>query len=409
MGRTLSTVLSIRMRIGVFSYDYDPPIGGLGKVVKETIAAQSQASGHQSYLIFSPSPGAPRSVSKLARFFWNRCGGCPVFSLTLGFTLSRLLRTHRLDLLHVHSGSGGVWLLQKPGCPCIATAHHTYYQEAEHVYRSNRLKYWWKRLMGSLERRTYRIADRVVCVSEDTRNVIVSAYKIPAAKVCVIENGIDLTRLRMSDPVTKDGNTILYVGRLELRKGIWTLLKAFAKLRAKHPALKLRLVGSNLLGATLDQFLKQNRLTSAVTLTGFMQLPLLMREMRAATVIVIPSLIEGFGLTAAEGMAAGTCVVGSDADGLKSVIDDGRTGRLFHSGDVDHCIAVIEEVLSRPDQRAFLERCAKSEAEIRFSLPTQARKVQQLYDDVLSVEELKTQGIGYRKEQKMYTIDGIQR
>jgi colanic acid/amylovoran biosynthesis glycosyltransferase len=354
------------MTLGIVAYDYSPPIGGLGIVAKRLRETLCHISPSDRSIVISPSPGADVNSGFLARLWWKRPGGCPLFSLLLACTLSRIVCRHRIDILHVHAGSGGVFLLRHPPCPLVVTAHHTYLQEAEIVFKHQVMKRLWKKLMTRLERRTYVLADRITCVSQDTADFLISRYGIDEKKVSVIENGVDPLPVPSRFP-SKASNTILFVGRIEERKGIFVLLSAMALLHRTHAEVQLRLVGSNLLGDRLQETIRAQGLESVVTVVGYLHDPLMARELASSTVLVVPSLLEGFGLIAVQGMLADTCVVASDAPGLRSVVRDGTTGILFHSDDAASLAGALARVLGDSALRSRLESSARAEAGERFS------------------------------------------
>lgn len=365
------------MRIGIVTYDFSPAIGGLGVVALQTKQMLEKLFPDDTLLTISPSENADDRVSLLAASRWKKPGGCPLFSLMLFFKLPFLIRKHRLDLVHVHAGSGGVFLVRKPSRPLVVTAHHTYLQEAEIVFRKAPLKRIWKRIMSAFEKRTYSLADKVVCVSQDTADFIVERYGQPRSKVTVIENAV--ADLPVHPSVPKSENTILFVGRLEERKGVDTLLSAMTLLRSDFPDARLRLIGQNLLGNDLLRTIAEKGISDIVTLTGYVFDPLLSEEMARATVLVVPSLLEGFGLIAAQGMLAGTCVIASDAPGLRSVVRDKQTGLLFKTGNAADCARAIKEILSNRTLRQMLEKQARVDALKRFSPEARARELHQVF------------------------------
>ena len=246
------------MRVAVFSYDYSPPIGGLGIVVSSAVSELRRLFPENDYIVFSPSPGSDKKVSPLAAMRWKKRGGCPFFSLILNFKIKKIVKKFKPDVLHAHSGSGGVFILKKPSVPMIVTSHHTYLQEAENVFSNPVLKVW-KKFMAILEKRTYSLAQKIVCVSQDTADFIIRRYDQPETKVSVIENGLMIKPV--AGRVEKEKGTILFIGRLEKRKGIWVLLEAFNELLKKDPALRLRIAGQNLIGRKIERFIKSNRFT----------------------------------------------------------------------------------------------------------------------------------------------------
>jgi len=369
------------MHVGIITYDFSPPIGGLGSVAVHQVQMLRKAFPQNRYTVFSPSAGADDRVSILASMRWKKKGGCPLFSLLLAFRIEGLIRRYGLDLLHVHAGSGGVFLFKKPSRPVVVTAHHSYLQEVELVYARHPVRRLWKRWMAFLEKRTYAFADRIICVSRDTADVVVHRMNIPQEKVTVIENGIH--RVSELPQEERDPLLVLYVGRLEERKGIWVLLKAFEEVRRKVPHARLRLAGENLLGGALRQYIGAQGLGGAVSVMGYLHSPMLRREMLRAAVLVVPSLVEGFGLIAAEAMLLGTCVVVSDCPGLRSIVTHGKTGLVFRSQDPHDCAACIVRALSDRELRMTLEAEAKREAMERFSPGARTGDLQRVFDVVV--------------------------
>lgn len=362
-------------RIGIVSYDYDPPIGGLGVLVSTYYRAMQRLFPESQYIVISPGLRAEERGSFVGRVRHGKSGGCPLFSLILSVTLGRLVRKHALDVLNVHAGSGGVFLLFRPPCRLVVTAHHTYAQEADIVFVHHPWKRAWKMFMGGLERRTYILADAVICVSADTDRALTEQYGIPAEKITVIDNPVSIpdTEAFLQEP--KIANTVLFVGRLEARKGILLLLQAFSFLLKDIPEARLRLIGNNLLGPALHDAVRRYDLERNIDIAGFVPDPGRLREMARATVVVVPSILEGFGLVAAEAMILGTCVVASDAPGLRSIVQDGQTGLTFPVGDANACADALRRILLDEDLRARLRLAALSEARRRFDIDARTRDV----------------------------------
>ncbi len=370
-------------RIGVVTYDFDPPIGGLGVLVRTYVDELRKLFPGDTYIVISPSANVDESGSRLGRARFRKAGGCPLFSLALCFTLSRIIRKHKLDLIHVHSGSGGVFLLRRPPCKLVVTAHHTYRQEAELVFARAPIKRIWKRFMAMLESRTYHLADTVICVSRDTADEIITRYGVPASRVCVIENPVRVGVSGSLQNLPKNPDTILFVGRLEERKGIRLLLKAFEILKSEMPTVRLRLIGRNLMGHHLTSIIQSSGLSDSIEMLGYVQDSLRFREMAQATVLVVPSLLEGFGLVAAEAMMLGTCVVASDAPGLRSIISNGKTGVLFPASSSRACAEALKRVLSDSQLRSRLEQEALLQAPNRFGIEHRTSDVRDVYVRVL--------------------------
>ncbi len=375
------------MKIGVVTYDYDPPIGGLGVHVQRLRAGLRalDAGREVNSVVLSPSPGGDVPLPGFVTRRWRRRGGAPLFSLALFFLLPRFVRSRNLSLLHVHGGSGGVLLLRKPHVPLVVTCHHTYRDEAD-VYRdASRFTFLRKRAFAWIEKRTYFLADRIICVSQGTLDRLHREYGVPEEKLVLIENAVS-DAFFAADDVPREANLLLFAGRLEPRKGLPVLLRAFALLRNTYQGLRLRMVGENLMGTdALRRHLTEAGLhESDIECAGFVTEDAYLRELKRATVLVVPSLREGFGLTAAEGMATGTPVVASDCPGLRNVVRSGETGMLFRTGDADACAGAIARLLADGTLRDAMALRAREEARERFSLHRQARETLRCFRDVVS-------------------------
>jgi glycosyltransferase involved in cell wall biosynthesis len=364
------------MRILIVSYDDRPSIGGMGACVRQTVDELRRTHPEMEVQVLSPGPESDVRAPALIRSRFKRPFGCPVFSVYLCFALPRIIRQYSPDIVHVHAGSGGVFLLRGMTVPLLVTAHHTYMQEVVHVFYDRALKRVMKWLMSLLERRTYQLATRILAVSEDTRQALVTDYAVPAERIHVLENAVTVSVIAAVDP---EPDTIVSVGRLEPRKATHEMLCGFAELLKIHPTARLRLIGSNLLGSALDRMLHALSITHAVAVLGRLDDAAMEQELAAAACVLVPSRLEGFGLIAAQSMMMGKCTVAADAPGLRSLIRHGDTGFLFSMHDSRSIASVVHLVLSDPELRQKVGRAAQADARLRFDRSAQTMKLMQMY------------------------------
>ena len=175
---------------------------------------------------------------------------------------------------------------------------------------------------------------------------------------------------------------ILYLGRLERRKGVELLVRAVIPLLQQRPGLTLRLIGGDTdTGPNLGSMRTHLRrlvppaLEARVLFEGERPREELPAAVQAATVCCFPSVWENYPYTCLGAMAAGAAVVASDAGGMAEMIEDGESGLLFRSGDAGSLRAALGQVLDDPDLRDRLgagapERlrrlCAPPDAARRF-------------------------------------------
>jgi glycosyltransferase involved in cell wall biosynthesis len=320
------------IRVGVITYDFYPLIGGIGRLT-HTLYRVLQG---REVLFFSPAdnelPGHIPIDYWPVRLF--RQVGVTLWLLLHG---RRIIADHRLDRLNIHAGPGGVLLLRRLPVPVVVTCHHTYWQQYTHLKSQ-----FWKRLFLPFEKRTYCLSDAIISDCAATKQVLVERYAVPEEKITVIPCGVDTDRFRpLHRP--KERHCLLYVGRIATRKGIEFLIRSMPLVVARLPDARL-LVGGK--GAELDRMkalASRLGLGENVTFLGFVPDDQLNDVYNTADCVVVPSVFEGFGITAIEALAAGTRVVGTDVDGIGEILRSGDHGRLVPFG--DHC-ALAEAIVA---------------------------------------------------------------
>lgn len=207
------------------------------------------------------------------------------------------------------------------------------------------------RVMPSLMRPAYPKADAIVAVSNGVADDLARMLDFPRERIEVIYNPIDLSRIRalarevIDDPwfAADAKDVIVSVGRLTRPKDFPTLIRAFAALTRDRPA-RLLILGEGEDRPALEKLVRELSLQDEVRLPGFVVNPY--AYMRRASVFVLSSQWEGFGLVVAEALACGTPVVSTDCpSGPREILKDGALGRLVPPGDADLLAAAIGETL----------------------------------------------------------------
>jgi glycosyltransferase involved in cell wall biosynthesis len=187
------------------------------------------------------------------------------------------------------------------------------------------------------------------------------------------------------DPFRAGGSVLLYVGRYTEVKRIPLLIRAHARAREalERPAPLV------LLGGFPGEWEGEHPLEVVretgdpeVFLAGWRGHRDLPAGLNAADLLVLPSVREQFGQVLVEAMACGLPVVAVDAYGPAEIVDDGRTGWLVPPDDEDALVEAIVEAASDPDERERRGDAACEEARSKYSWPSLARGVAQVYDDV---------------------------
>lgn len=202
------------------------------------------------------------------------------------------------------------------------TVHDVGFKRFPKLYK--KIQYWYHDLtMRKIRRR----ADQIITISNFSRREIIDLYRVKPEKIFVTYLGYDqnkfkprsvnqeiLNQYQISQPY------LLYVGRLEKKKNVGNLIKAFASVKAQHPDLELVLAGGGgnyfvQVKAIIDQF----KLTKEIVLTGYLPEKDLPEIFSAATVFLFPTLYEGFGLPIIQAQASGVPVITANFDPQKEV------------------------------------------------------------------------------------------
>jgi phosphatidyl-myo-inositol alpha-mannosyltransferase len=203
-----------------------------------------------------------------------------------------------------------------------------------------------------------RVADRLavrLAVSEAAASYHGAALGLPLSRFRVVPNGVDVARFAEAEPfedlVDPERPSLLFVGRLEPRKGLEPLVRAFTRLKTDRPELRLLVVGDGPERARCEALLPAG-LRGDVHFLGRVPHEDLPRYYATCDIYVAPSLGgESFGIVLLEAMAAGRPLVASDLPGYRSVATDGRQGRLVPPRDPAALATAIGALLDNPALR----------------------------------------------------------
>jgi len=353
-------------KIGIVSWDFDPPKGGLGR----TLIHMAEVLRKQGYDVRTLTPSGGTDVIG----GWTKRGGFHLaFSAVLFFCLHRWIRHTKREIVCFPCGPGGVWLLKKPkACTTVAIVYHTYTQQIRLVPGQ-----WWKRAFLPLERISLRKADAIFCYATDTRDVLVHAYGCKPDCVHLLPQLLDLHPWLVAQGEKEPGLCVC-VARMEQRKGIRFLAVLWPHVKKLCPSAVPIVVGEGIQEGRIDRLVAQEHLS----VQRIPSLPLrdLIALVRRAELVLCPSYLEGFGLTALEAMAAGTPLLASGTDGLRSLIRHGETGFLLPVADLPAWLHAVQELLSHPEEGTRVAAAARTEVQRRFAAEASIRALQELLE-----------------------------
>lgn len=276
--------------------------------------------------------------------------------LTFARSVNRMLRSAPYDAaIFDFSGYSAVFLPRDRATG--VTVHHVSEPTARHRW-GNALS----TLLGQLEKRMMRrakIASATSAISRETIERLAPGLPIDSVGAGVPEELFLLER--------NPAEFLLYFGRVDVfHKGLDTLLKAIVILARQRPGIELRIAGRGKDVDRVKSMCTELGIEQNVTILGAVSDNDRNSLFSQAAVQLMPSRFEGFGLAAAEAMAAGVPLVASSAGSLPEVVDEPRGGVLVPPGDADALANATSRLLDDPAARDKLSASARISAR-RFS------------------------------------------
>lgn len=291
--------------------------------------------------------------------------------------------TRGFDVVHVN-GLSYHFLRRLSTTPQVLTVHHSALDAARvsglgPVQRMLRPGSEEGLIVPYLEKRAVSRCERIIAVSEFTRGRIVDLHGADPSTITVIPNGVEPrpTDVREEEaidmiPSSSGRPMVLFVGRLDdPRKGLDVLLRAFPRV-AETTGARLVAVGKGDRSRVLQQ--AGHEAEASITFTGFLTADQLSSLYRQADLCVVPSRLEGYGLTVAEAMQAGRTVVASRVGAIPEVLGDEE--QLVAPNDPDALATKIISMLA--DDGLRMEVGRRNRARIT-AMPT--------WDDVAALTE----------------------
>lgn len=366
------------MKIGIDTHSAEGDGAGNRTYIRGLVRALAALPGDAEYVLYALDPG---------HAFYGELSAHPHVTVRrlrprhpiarIPLALAAASYRDRLDVLHV----------QYVGPPChrgalVVTIHDLAFLRIPRSFPPMQaLRLRWQVPANA------RRAAAVITGSEYSKRDLHDAYGIPERDIAVIPLGIDPAPARARDPAALEAlrrafgithRYVMCVGRLNARKNLVGLLRAFERVRPglAEPAQLVIAGPRDYQADRLDRAIASSPWRRDVLRVGYVsgeQLPALLS---GATVFAYPSLFEGFGLPPLEAMGCGVPVICSRATSLPEVVGDAAL--TFDPTDVDAIAAAMLAVLNDPALRASLVRKGR-ERSARFTWPSAAARTLEVY------------------------------
>lgn len=333
-----------------------------------------------------------KSLSNIIEWVTKLTGGFAE-PLTFGRRVAKYIRKHghNYDLVHDNQSlSYGMLDIQEMGIPLVTTIHHPITSDLRIAL--NAARNWHERLLIrrwhsflNMQKKVVKQLHNIVTVSDCSRQDIARDFGLQPAGITLVHNGIDTDVFKPLPDIERRPLRLMATCSADAPlKGLRYLLRAYAALLEKYPDLELLLVSKPNPGGKTERLVRRLGIADKVKFVDGISTEQMVRYYAEATIAVVPSVYEGFGLPAGEAMACGVPVVSTDGGALGEIVGDG--GVIVPAKNVDALVEAIDDLLQDPQRRAELSERAQKRIDDHFCWHVCAQQMTTYYGQVLASE-----------------------
>jgi glycosyltransferase involved in cell wall biosynthesis len=233
----------------------------------------------------------------------------------------------------------------------------------------------------------YQRAAFGVTISDYNKRFLSEQYPQAGEKTIVVRCGVNLNRFKYSAFISDmHPPTVLFVGRLQEKKGARVLIEASSRLKKGGFAFQCVIVGGGPLQGALEKQAQQLDLSDEVLFTGGLDQESLQAYWQTASVFVLPSVVasnndrDGIPVALMEAMAIGIPVISTTVSGIPELIEDHTSGLLVPPGDSDALAEAIAQILSDKEQARVYSRRARQKIERDYDISFNAMQKAKLFE-----------------------------
>ena len=345
------------MKVGLLSYRSNPYSGGQGIYIKHLSKALKNLGHEVSVLSGPPYPELDSEVNLIKipslglfesgerlkafrlRFLWTpidlyewitvMTGGFPE-PYTYGKRVLKRLKENnlKLDVLLDNQSLSSSLLEIQAHYPLAVTIHHPITKD--HKLEMQNAINWKERLSSSrwhnflpMQKKVAPQLKNIICVSQPSKEDVISEFKVDEKKITVIPNGIDIGIFKPSSIKKSLSFRIVTTASADIPlKGLRHLILALPRVIRQFPLTSLTVIGKSPEKSNLNKLIDDLDLEDKITFRSGISEKEIVKTYHDSDIAVIPSLYEGFGFGAGEAMACGVPLISTDSGGLKQVIGD---------------------------------------------------------------------------------------
>jgi glycosyltransferase involved in cell wall biosynthesis len=404
------------LKICMLTYRGNPSCGGQGVYVKHLSKALCDI-GHEVDVLSGPpyphldervrlhkmpsldlyNPEHPFRIKKISDLasplnmyeFLTMCRGRFPEPFTFGVRAFSYLQKHRAKYDIVHDNqclAYGIGKIAQRIMPTIATIHHPItvdrqeeLKTADSTRRKNKIKRWYSFI--DMQKKVARRLSHIVTVSECSKKDIAREFSISPSRFRVVRNGVNKEFFYPVQNDARPDDSIIVTNSADTTlKGLRYLLEAVAQLRKKQ-SVKLTVIGEPKKNGTIKRLVGELRIGDIVHFTGRIENEEFAGYYSRATLAVVPSLYEGFGLPAIEAMACGVPLISTDGGALPEVV--GGAGIIVPAANSAALAGEISVLLNHPEKRKKMAQAGMKRVDSIFNWTVAAGEMVEVYREAI--------------------------
>jgi len=330
------------MKIAQVCPRYPPYIGGVETHVNEISKRLASRGFEVDVLTTDPLGNLPKEENLGGVTVKRFKSWAPSESYYVSWQLKKYLSRNsvKYDVVHAHSYHAlpALYAAQaKSRNRLVFTSH---YHGKGHTFFRNLLHVPWM----FVARKAFKRADKVICVSNYERNLVISKFRINGEKIALIPNGLNLKEFNSLKRQKKNCKVILYVGRLEKYKGVDNIIRCLPKLDNNF---LLEIVGKGPHKEGLIRLVNSLKVQDRVRFYQNLPRSELLQKYANADLFILLSAYEAFGISIAEALAAGTPCIVANTSALSEWIDGENCFGIDYPIIVENLVKVIHQVMGK--------------------------------------------------------------
>lgn len=376
------------MRICIVTSGYPPKIGGV-ETVTENLAKEFAYLMHDVHVITPSDEVTSHTITsdgiKLHKIHIEGFSEAETMPLSkkiprgilFFINIFKNLRAIKPDIIHVQNiqNSIPVYFMKKiQGIPYCITLHNDL--ELMGIALPKFIKRHWSKLPY------VKSANTITSLTKEMAETVLDKLQKDAP---IIPNGVDINRFYPPHTLYRgrDKRTILTLSRIDNKKGLEYAIKSMPKILKKYPDTILQIIGDGDFKENLEELVNSLSLRKSVEFIGFIPNETVPKYLQKADIFILPSLTEGFSLTALEAAACGLPIISTPVGILPDIIEKWNNGIIVPFRSPDAIADAVITLLSNPELKETYAKNSATAAKETMSWKSVAEQYISLYQSII--------------------------